>query len=76
MTMQVEIKNLDALRTARVEVQDFNIERRTIACVDEFQLGPGESRSVYIHAARQFVVTEDPLVQRLASERGAETGEE
>lgn len=66
MTMQVQITNLDSARTAKIEVQDFDIERRTIACVDQFRLGPGEGRSVYIHAARQFVVTEDPLAQRAA----------
>jgi len=63
MTMQVQITNLDNGRTAKVEVQDFNIDRRTIACVDSFLLSPGESRSVWIHAARKVEITEDPLVQ-------------
>ena len=61
MTMEVRVTNNDKARTAKVEVQDFNTERRTIACVEEFHLGPGEGRSIWIHAARQFVVTEDPL---------------
>lgn len=65
MTMQIQIHNLDSARTAKVEVQDFDMARRTIACVDEFRIGPGEGRSVYIHAARQFIVTEDPLATQI-----------
>ena len=63
MTMLISVKNEDPTRTARVEVQDFSVERRTIACVDLFELAPGMSRAVHIHAARQVVVTENPLAE-------------
>lgn len=37
---------------------------KPIVCVEEFRIGPKGSRSVYIHAARQFVVTEDPPAEQ------------
>lgn len=62
MTMRVTITNADVSgRVAHVQVEDFDHDKPGVA--DEFTLGKGEARSVYIHAARRVIVTEDPLAE-------------
>lgn len=59
MTMQISITNDDPARTAKVEVQEFSLERRTIACIETRTLAPGTGTTVYLHAARKVEITED-----------------
>lgn len=59
MTMQITLTNSDALRVARVvveEVQEGPGSR--LAVKDWTRLGAGESRSFWIHAGMRLLVTE------------------
>jgi hypothetical protein len=59
MTMKLSIKNEDAARVARVAVEDFALGKAEPTPTNDFTLEPGESREVYVHAARRVTITED-----------------
>ena len=61
MTMEISIKNGDAHRTAEVREQEYDVTKGAAPVREsKVRLGPGESRTFYIHAAKTLLVVEDP----------------
>ena len=62
MTMQISIKNEDQHRVAEVREQEFDVTSSApkAARTNTARIGPGESRSFLIHAAKTLLVVEDP----------------
>lgn len=58
MTMLVRITNEDKERTARVEVQEFEIGKPTPKDSSITDLGPGEGAGFYIHASKRIIIEE------------------
>lgn len=63
MTMAIEIKNGDPHRVAEVREEEWDLTQGSgpqAARQHKSRLGPGESRTFYIHAAKTLTVVEDP----------------
>lgn len=64
MAMEIKIVNGDAHRVAEVREQEFSVTSASgapvAANVTKSRLGPGESRSFWIHAAKTLLIVEDP----------------
>lgn len=64
MTMKLTIKNDDATRVGKATVEDFQMGKAEPSVVDAFEIEPGASREVWVHASRRVVLTESALAQR------------
>jgi len=62
MTMEIKITNADQQRVAEVREREVDVTSQTgqAARESKTRLGPGESRSFWIHAAKTLLITEDP----------------
>ena len=72
MTMKITVTNDDdSARTAEVQQETFKVGDRYAgpATVEVVSLGPGESRSFWIHAARRITIIEDTTAVSAAHRR-------
>lgn len=63
MTMKITVSNGDGHRVAEVREQEFDVTNASGPSAvrqNRVRLGPGESRSFWIHAAKTLEIVEDP----------------
>lgn len=72
MTMKLTIRNEDQQRTAIVSVEDYQIGKVSPIRSDSQDLGPGQSREVWVHASRRVLITENAEARRAPEPRTEE----
>ena len=60
MTMKLTISNDDPARMATIEEETYEMGKPVATHVVKAYLNPGESREVYVHAAKRVIVSELP----------------
>lgn len=73
MTMQIRIENMDAARRAVMRITNWAAFGDRVQTTDQ-ALPPGSSAIVYIHAACDVTVTEDPAAALAPSAAREERG--